>query len=157
VRQTSLCTGGHFQGPRAKREYAKHIEVNHRGELIEAESNLDLQQCKTCGKVTYMGEKAARKHQGGCAAQPPAVQARRCKEVTGSREVTLGWRCSCKHERKWQGSTFQQENVRAEGSASGPMTDAQIGAFFGTLGLNAANSTSLEALEYKLPAALGAH
>jgi hypothetical protein len=36
-------------------------------------------------------------------------------------------------------------------------TDAQIGAFFGTLDLNAANSTSLEALEYKLQAALGAH
>ncbi len=27
------CTGGHFQGKHAKREYAQHIEIKHRGNL----------------------------------------------------------------------------------------------------------------------------
>ena len=62
------CTGGHFQGKHAKRDYAKHIEVKHRGNLTESESKLGLLQCKTCGKISYTSDKVARKHQEACAA-----------------------------------------------------------------------------------------
>ena len=56
------CTGEHFVGADARREYAKHIQEKHRGELTESESNRGLLQCKTCGKVTYTSETAAKKH-----------------------------------------------------------------------------------------------
>jgi rubrerythrin len=74
------CTGGHFQGASAKKDYARHIEVKHRSELTKSERNLNLWQCKTCGKVTYTNENAAKKHQDGCAAQSPEVQARDAKK-----------------------------------------------------------------------------
>ncbi len=34
------CSGGHFQGKHAKRDYAKHINIKHRGNLTELESKL---------------------------------------------------------------------------------------------------------------------
>ncbi len=81
------CTGGHFQGKHAKREYARHIEIKHRGNLSESESKLGLLQCKICSKIFDMGEKAAKKHQDSCAAQTPEVQAKRRKAIEKSSSV----------------------------------------------------------------------
>jgi hypothetical protein len=103
MRQISLHRSAHFEGANAKREYARHIQAKHRGELTESESNLGLQQCnlKTCGKVTYMGEKAAKKHQEGCAAQTQEVQAKRRKEIEKSRPVGAAL-AAASTKRKWQ-------------------------------------------------------
>ena len=105
------CTGEHFVGANAKREYAKHIQEKHRGLLTESESNRGLLQCKTCGKVTYTGENAAKRHQDACAVNTGGAS----QASQRNREVTHGWRCSCKHKTQ-MAATPEQERVHAEGS-----------------------------------------
>ena len=131
------CTGEHFVGANAKREYAKHIQEKHRGQLTESESNRGLLQCKTCGKVTYTSETAAKKHQEGCAAQTPEVQAKRRKEIERSRTVGAA---AASTKRKWQPHSSKSEYARRAVDLTDTMTDAHIDAFFGPLNLNAANS-----------------
>jgi len=131
------CTGGHFVGKSARKEYAKHIQERHRGELTESERNLGLLQCKTCGKVTYTGETAAKKHQDGCVAQTPEVQARRRKEIEKSHTVGS---TAAGTKRKWQPHSSKRQYTRRAVDLTDTMTDAQIDAFFGPLDLNAANS-----------------
>jgi hypothetical protein len=131
------CTGGQFQGKHAKREYAQHIEIKHRGDLNESESKLGLLQCKTCGKILYMGEKAAKKHQDSCAAQTPEVQAKRRKLI--ERSSSVGAAATSK-QRKWQPHSSRRAYTRREVDLTDTITDAHIDAFFGPLDLNAANS-----------------
>jgi hypothetical protein len=126
------CTGEHFQGKHAKREYAQHIEIKHRGNLTESESKLGLPQCKTCGKVLYMGEKAAKKHQDGCAAQTPEVQAKRRKVI--ERSSSVGAAATSK-QRKWQPHSSKRSYTRREVDLTDTITDAHINAFFGSLDL----------------------
>ena len=127
------CTGGHFQGKHAKREYARHIEIKHRGALTESEINLDLHQCPTCGKVTYWrGAKLAKKHQDACAAQTSAVQAKRRKDVEKSSSVGAA---ATGKQRKWQPHFSRRAYARREVDLTDTITDADIDDFFGPLDL----------------------
>ena len=117
------CTGGHFQGKLAKRDYAKHIEIKHRGNLTELESKLGLLQCKTCGKVSYTSEKAARKHQDGCAAHTPEVQAKRRKTIQGSSSVGAA---ATSKQRKWQPHFSKRTYARSKVDLTDTITDAHI-------------------------------
>ncbi len=151
------CTGGHFQGKHAKRDYAKHIEIKHRGNLAESESKLGLLQCKTCGKITYTGAKAAKKHQDGCAAQPPEVQAEGRKRIENPKSHSVGAAAASKG-RKWQPHFSKRMYTRREVDLTDTITDAHIDAFFGGVGNYVPPSffTKLESPFEKLLIAAGA-
>jgi hypothetical protein len=131
------CTGGHLQGKHAKRDYAKHIEAKHRGNLTELENKLGLLQCKTCGKISYTGETAAKKHQDSCAAQTPEVQAKRRKAIEKSSSVGAA---ATNKQRKGQPHSSKRTHARREVDLTDTITDAHIDAFFGTMDLNATKS-----------------
>ncbi len=86
-----------------------------------------------------MGEKAAKKHQEGCAAQTQEVQAKRRKKIEKSRPVGAAL-AAASTKRKWQPHSSQGTHARREVDLTDTMTDAHIDALFGPLNLNAANS-----------------
>ena len=132
------CTGAHFDGRSAKKDYAKHIETTHSGKLTESESQVGLLQCPHCGKVTYTGEKAAKKHETGCGALPPEVQAKRRREVEKSHQTRAA---AAGTRRMWQPHSSKKKYARRDVDLNDSMTDSdgQIDAFFGPLDLNAPN------------------
>jgi hypothetical protein len=90
----------------------------HRGGLTESEINLGLLQCQTCGKVTYWGgEKAAKKHQDGCAARPPEVQAKRRKAIEKSSSVGAA---AASTKRHWQPHFSRRTYARREVNLTAP-------------------------------------
>ena len=116
---------------------ARHLEATHRGELTDSESQAGLLQCPHCGKATYTTEKAAKKHQAGCGALTPEVQAKRRRESEKSRQTGTA---AASTRRKWQPHSSKRRYARRDVDLNDTMTDVQIDAFFGPLDLNAPNS-----------------